>query len=551
MAGTELATAFVQIIPTAKNIQNELTSLLSGDAEKAGTAAGESSGRSFMSKFGSALAGGAVAAAGAATAAVGSIVSGTKELAAFGDNIDKMSQKMGISTTAYQEWDAILQHSGSSIEAMKPAFKNLATLATSNAEAFEAVGLSQQQVASMSSEELFAATISGLQNMEEGTERTALATQLLGKAGTDLGALLNTSAEDTEAMRQAVHDLGGVLSEDAVKNAAAFQDSMQDMNTALDGLKNNLLAQFLPSMTDVMSGLTALFTGDSEEGIGMIKTGIESVGQGIMESLPQITETVTSLATSMLQMLVENLPAFLDIGIQVIGSLVSGIADSLPTLLTTAASAIVSMAGEILNHLPDIISAGIDLIGALVEGLVEAGPDILTSIGDLIMQAADAFLNYDWLSLGKSIIDGIVSGIANFGHLIGEKLSSFADSAFKKVKGFFGINSPSKLMRDQIGRYIPEGIAVGIEANTDSVSDAMKKVSDAAVGSWSYDASLRTPEMNRSQNRVDSVIEEVRKLKEAITGLQVVMDTGATVGALAPAMDTQLGSYSVYKGRGN
>ena len=57
--------------------------------------------------------------------------------------------------------------------------------------------------------------------------------------------------------------------------------------------------------------------------------------------------------------------------------------------------------------------------------------------------------------------------------------------------------------------------------------------------------------MNRSQNRVDSVIEEVRKLKEAITGLQVVMDTGATVGALAPAMDTQLGSYSVYKGRGN
>ena len=528
MAGTELATAFVQIIPTAKNIQNELTSLLSGDAEKAGTAAGESSGRSFMSKLGSALAGGAVAAAGAATAAVGSIISGTKELAAFGDNIDKMSQKMGISTTAYQEWDAILQHSGSSIEAMKPAFKNLATLATSNAEAFEAVGLSQQQVASMSSEELFAATISGLQNMEEGTERTALATQLLGKAGTDLGALLNTSAEDTEAMRQAVHDLGGVLSEDAVKNAAAFQDSMQDMNTAMDGLKNNLLAQFLPSMTDVMSGLTALFTGDSEEGIGMIKTGIESVGQGIMESLPQITETV-----------------------QVIGSLVSGIADSLPTLLTTAASAIVSMAGEILNHLPDIISAGIDLIGALVEGLVEAGPDILTSIGDLIMQAADAFLNYDWLSLGKSIIDGIVSGIANFGHLIGEKLSSFADSAFKKVKGFFGINSPSKLMRDQIGRYIPEGIAVGIEANTDSVSDAMKKVSDAAVGSWSYDASLRTPEMNRSQNRVDSVIEEVRKLKEAITGLQVVMDTGATVGALAPAMDTQLGSYSVYKGRGN
>ena len=405
MAGTELATAFVQIIPTAKNIQNELTSLLSGDAEKAGSSAGETSGRSFMSKFGSALAGGAMAAAGAATAAVGAIVSGTKELAAYGDNIDKMSQKMGISATAFQEWDAILQHSGTSIEAMKPAFKNLANLAESNAEAFEAIGLSQQQVASMSTEDLFSATIAGLQNMEEGSERTALATQLLGKSGIELGALLNTSAEDTEAMRQAVHDLGGVLSDEAVKNSAAFQDSMQDMQTAMDGLKNNMLAQFLPSMTDMMGGLTAIFAGDSEEGIGMIKTGIESIGQGIMESMPQIMDTVTSLATSMIQMLVENLPAFLEIGIQVIGSLVGGIANALPSLLTTVASAIVSMAGEIITHLPEILSAGVELIGSLIDGIMQAGPGILTSIGDLIGQAWDAIINFDWLGAGKAIIE--------------------------------------------------------------------------------------------------------------------------------------------------
>lgn len=549
MAGTELATAFVQIIPTAQNIQSELTSLLSGDAEAAGSSAGESSGKSFMSKFGSALAGGAVAAAGAATAAVGSIVSGTKELAAFGDNIDKMSQKMGISTTAYQEWDAILQHSGSSIEAMKPAFKNLATLATSNAEAFEAVGLSQKQVASMSSEELFAATITGLQGMKEGAERTALATQLLGKAGTDLGALLNTSAEDTEAMKQAVHELGGVLSEDAVKNAAAFQDSMQDMNTAIDGLKNNMLAQFLPSMTDVMSGLTALFAGDSEGGIGMIKTGIESVGQGIMDSMPQIMETVTSLATSMLEMLVENLPAFLEVGINVIGSLIGGIANALPSLLTTAASAIVSMAGEIITHLPDIIKAGIDLIGALIEGLVQAGPDVLSSMGNLITQTWDAIINFDWLGAGKAIIDGIISGIVNFGGNLVSSIGKLASSALGGVKKLLGIHSPSSVFRDEVGKFIPAGIAVGIEANTDSVTNAMKDLSDATVSS--YDASFRMPAVNRNQFNTDAIVDEVRKLKEAITGMQIILDTGATIGGLAPAMDAELGSYSVYKGRGN
>lgn len=550
MAGTELATAFVQIIPTAKNIQSELTSLLSGDAEKAGSTAGETTGKSFMSKFGSALAGGAVAVAGAATTAVGTIVSGTKELAAYGDNIDKMSQKMGISATAFQEWDAILQHSGTSIEAMKPAFKNLATLAEGNAEAFEAVGLSQKQVASMSAEELFAATISGLQGMEEGAERTALATQLLGKAGMDLGPLLNTSAEDTEAMRQAVHDLGGILSDDAVKNAAAFQDSMQDMNTAIDGLKNNMLAQFLPSMTDVMSGLTALFAGDSEEGIGMIRTGIESVGQGIMESLPTIMETVTSLATSMLQMLVENLPAFLDVGIQVISSLISGIAANLPALLTSMASAIISMVGEIITHLPEILSAGVELIGSLIDGIMQAGPGILSSIGDLISQAWDAIINFDWLGAGKAIIDGIISGITNFGGSLLGSIGNLASRALGGFKKVLGISSPSKVFRDEVGRFIPEGIAVGIEANTDSVTDAVRSLSDMTVSA--YDATFNVPAVkNREQFNVDIIVDEVRKLKDAITGMQLVLDTGATVGGLAPAMDTELGSYSVYRGRGN
>ncbi|WP_289490262.1 hypothetical protein, partial [Klebsiella pneumoniae] len=74
--------------------------------------------------------------------------------------------KMGISAEAYQEWDAVLQHSGTSIEAMKPAFKNLSKLAVDNAGAFEALGISEQEVANMSTEDLFAATVTGLQGME-------------------------------------------------------------------------------------------------------------------------------------------------------------------------------------------------------------------------------------------------------------------------------------------------------------------------------------------------------------------------------------------------
>ena len=82
--------------------------------------------KSFGSKLGSGLKSAAklattafAAISGAAVAATGAFISGAKEVAEYGDNIDKMSQKMGMSAEAYQEWDAVMRHSGTSMETMK------------------------------------------------------------------------------------------------------------------------------------------------------------------------------------------------------------------------------------------------------------------------------------------------------------------------------------------------------------------------------------------------------------------------------------------------
>ena len=209
------------------------------------------------------IAAGALVAAGTAAVAVSkAFMDGVNATAQYGDHIDKMSQKLGISATAYQEWDAILQHSGTSIDSMQRGMMTLSKAAENGSDAFEKLGISQEDVASMSQEDLFGAVIKGLQGMEEGSERAVLAQELLGGAAKELGPLLNTSAEDTEAMRQAVHDLGGVMSDDAVKAAAAYQDSLQDMQTAFGGLKNNMMSGFMPSLTKVMDGLTELFSHD-------------------------------------------------------------------------------------------------------------------------------------------------------------------------------------------------------------------------------------------------------------------------------------------------
>ena len=179
------------------------------------------------------------------------------------DNIDKSSQKIGFSAKAYQEWDFVLQHSGSSIDEMTMGIKTLTnkydSLMSGNkeaAETFGKLGLSMEDVKGLSQEDLFAKVIYGLQGMEEGAERSALASDLLGRSGMALGPLLNTTAEDTQAMIKQVNDLGGIMSDDAVKSGAAFADSLQNVKTAFAGAGAKLLEDLLPAITTLMDKIS-------------------------------------------------------------------------------------------------------------------------------------------------------------------------------------------------------------------------------------------------------------------------------------------------------
>ena len=141
-----------------------------------------SEGESFSGKLGDIL-GNAAKVCGEALQAIGraavdlgkSFVSAVAETAQFGDNIDKTSQKMGLSAQAYQEWDFVMQHAGSSIDSMRTGMRTLVNAAESNSAAFSKLGISQREIASMSQEDLFCATIQALQNVEDKTQRTVLA----------------------------------------------------------------------------------------------------------------------------------------------------------------------------------------------------------------------------------------------------------------------------------------------------------------------------------------------------------------------------------------
>lgn len=212
------------------------------------------------------------AAIGAGIGAAGTAVFAfADKVSTIADNIDKMSQKMGLSAEAYQEWDFILTHCGTSVDGLQTSMKTLANAAAdgtnSTKAAFEKLGLSMDEVAAMSQEDLFSAVITGLQNMEEGTERTAIAADLLGRSATELGPVFNMTAEETESLRQQVHDLGGIMSNEAVKNGAAFQDALTDLKTSFSGVTNSMAEGLIPTLTDLMNNVAAFIGNGGLQGV--------------------------------------------------------------------------------------------------------------------------------------------------------------------------------------------------------------------------------------------------------------------------------------------
>lgn len=230
----------------------------------------------------------AAGTAAAITAATVAVFKVADSVAAVGDEIDKQSQKLGISAQAYQEWDAILGHCGASMDSLKAGMKTLSkAIADGSADqvaAFQAVGLSLDEVQQMSTEDVFAAVITGLQGMEEGAERTNIATTLLGRSAQELGPLLNTSAEATEEMRQTVNDLGGVMSDEAVAASAQFKDALQDLETAAGWFKRELVANILPYVTAGMQGLTNAMM-QAKNWVVTLKDNFVSFGSSVVTSL--------------------------------------------------------------------------------------------------------------------------------------------------------------------------------------------------------------------------------------------------------------------------
>lgn len=468
----------------------DLVATLSLDSSKyeQGLGDAEENAKSFGGRLSGFLKGGVAVFAGLTTAVAGlstAFVAGAKTTANYGDEVDKMSQKLGLSTEAYQKWDYVLNLAGTDIQSMTTGLKTLTNKiddarngSSSAQEMFAKLGISMEDLSNMSREEVFEATIKGFQGMADSTERAALANDLYGRSGQNLTPLFNQTAEQTQEQIELAEKYGMVMSEDAVKASAAFNDSLTTMNMTIKGLKNRMMGDFLPSLTEVTDGLAKVFTGDMS-GADQIVAGIDSLMQDIGEKIPKITELGgkiisgfataivkgapllfqegTKLLTNLAGEFIKGLPELVKVGANIITSVVDGIVDSIPTLIEAIPDIIVSLTLAVAENLPKIIESGGKILIAIVDGIIQAVPQLIRQAPAIIASFAQAIINAKEtiIASGRELVNHLISGISNMWGTLKSKLAEFVRGIPQTIKnGLVGIAS--------IGRDIVTGLWNGI-----------------------------------------------------------------------------------------
>lgn len=299
-----------------------------------------------------------------------------------------------------------------------------------------------------------------------------------------------------------------------------IEAGMQLLSGLAEGIINAIpvLIEMLPQVIDSMLNyVTTSLPLISEQGCNILLALVD----GIVQAIPQIIAVLPQIIESLITFFTENLPQIIDTGIQVLLALIDGLIQALPQLIAMLPQIITVINDGLLAHLPELINAGVQIIVALAKGLAQAIPQLIGAIPQIISALWNAFTSVNWADIGKNILTGIGAGIK--GAITGmvevgiQACKTLKDS----VKSFFGIHSPSHVMRDEVGKMLTAGIGVGITQGLTSLlstaKDACNKINSTFTKELNADtAQAYINTISNINGSFSTLADELEKANEAV-----------------------------------
>lgn len=257
------------------------------------------------------------------------------------------------------------------------------------------------------------------------------------------------------------------------ENLPTLLDSgVQILNTLLQGIMTNLPAIMEGAnqiINTLLTTLIEMLPQIIDGGIQIIVALVQGLAEQLPTLVPQMVETIVTIANSLL----DNIDMIIDAGIQLLIGLAEGLINALPQLIDKIPVIIEKLIMAITNNLPKIVEMGVTLTIKLAVGLIKAIPQLISKIPQIISSLVRGFANYfsSMHDVGKNLVSGIWEGIKNAKDWLLGKIKEWCGNILNGIKAFFGIHSPSKVFKDEIGTNLALGVGEGF-------SDKMKAVSN-------------------------------------------------------------------------
>lgn len=389
-----------------------------------------------------------------------------------------------------------------------------------------------------SNQDVFDETINALGKMENETQRDALAMQIFGKSAQDLNPLIKGGAEQLKDLGEEAEQMGIIMSQDTLDGANALQDSLDKLKASASGAFTSIGADMAQYLIPVIEGLrdlvkwildnkSAILTTLASISAGILAFNMVTMIQGMVQAFQAwrvategmtvaqallnavmnanpvalVVTAIATLTTALVTLTLTNedfrekvLGAWEMLkqgAINVWEAIVKFFTIDIPnafnatvTFLQTAWQNVVEFIKApimtAINFLTTVITTARDWGSNLIKAIGEGINNALSWLGDVISSVwnyiSEAFTSHfkGIINIGKFLIEGLWNGIKNVKDWLINKIKSFCSDALGAIKAFFGIESPSKVMANEVGNYMAEGIGVGFGRTIPSVIDAMK-----------------------------------------------------------------------------
>lgn len=330
---------------------------------------------------------------------------------------------------------------------------------------------------------------------------------------------------------------GDISLDEFLKNIqSTFQNILVEINNSLPqfiqkgldivtSISEGFVEAFPNFITSILDFLQNIGTFLSENMPMFIEKGFEMLSnlvQGIVNAIPEMIRKLPQIIITFADIINENFPIILLKGVELLGQFVIGILSAIPDLIANLpaiieaiwktilafnwlgvgkniinffGNGIKSMVGFVKTSSKEIFNTVTGVLKSLPSNLKTLGKNMITSFGATIKSmvgtvksAVSTIFNAVWnglkslpsrvISIGKDIVRGIFSGISDMTGWIIDKIGGFADSVIDSICGFFGIASPSKVMKKLVGKNIVAGIGVGIEENEKLALNPLSNLTD-------------------------------------------------------------------------